>query len=192
MAQRSDGQATRERLLAAAADLVAREGPSSLTLDRAAEAAQLSKGAVLYHFKSKDALVEALVLAVLRQFDTATDALVTKDASSKGSYTRAYARVSFNPRNNTPEAASGLLAAVTNNIDLLKPAAASHAEYQRRLEKDGISPTLATLVRLAADGLYFARALDLAPPSDAQSAKVLKLLLALVADDVAKDEVSKS
>jgi AcrR family transcriptional regulator len=192
MAQRSDGQATRERLLATAANLIAREGPSALTLDRAAEAAQLSKGAVLYHFKSKDALVEALVLALLEQFDAATDALTAKDVSAKGSYTRAYARVSFNPRNNAPEAASGLLAAVTNNIDLLKPAAASHAEYQRRLEKDGISSTLATLVRLAADGLYFARALDLAPPSDAQSAKVLKLLLALVADDVAIDDVSKS
>jgi AcrR family transcriptional regulator len=180
MANRSDGQATRERLITAVAGLIAREGPSALTLDRAAEAAQLSKGAVLYHFKSKDALVEALVLRLLSQFELATEILAGKDARSRGSYTRAYARVSFNPRNNTPEATSGLLAAITNNMALLEPAAASHAKYQRLLEDDGISPTVATLVRLAADGLYFVRAFGLAPPSDSQTAAVLKLLIGLV------------
>jgi AcrR family transcriptional regulator len=182
MAQRSDGQATRERLLIAAAKLVAADGPSALTLDRAAVAAGISKGAVLYHFKSKDALVEALLSTVLGQFDVATDVVVKRDTNSAGSYARAYAKVTFDPRNNTPEATAGLLAAVTTNIDLLKPAAERHAEIQRRLEADGISPTLATLVRLATDGLYFSRAFRLAPLKDTEAAEVLKLLLQLVAD----------
>jgi AcrR family transcriptional regulator len=182
MGQRSDGQVTRERLLVAAAQLVASEGPSALTLDRAAEAAGMSKGAVLYHFKSKDALIAALVTSALNKFDAATDAVVLRDTAGAGNYARAYAKVSFNPHTNTTEASAGLLAAVTNNIDLLGPAIERHAAVQKRLEADGIPPTLATLVRLAADGLYFTRAFGLAPPTDAQAAKVLGIILDLIAD----------
>jgi AcrR family transcriptional regulator len=181
MGKRSDGEATRERLLVAAAGVVGIEGPSALTLDRAAAAAGISKGAVLYHFKSKDALVEALVSRALDQFDAATKVVCQRDASA-GCFARAYAKVSFAPDTNTPEAAAGLLAAVTTNIDLLEPAKSRHAEIQKRLENDRISPTLATLVRLAADGLYFTRAFGLAPPTDAQAAEILKMLLDLVAE----------
>jgi AcrR family transcriptional regulator len=192
MAQRSDGLATRERLLAASAMLIATEGPSALTLDRAAEAGGVSKGAILYHFRSKDALVSALVQALLDHFDAATEKLASSDAVSKGSYARAYAKVSFDPRNKSPEAAAGLLVAVANDIALLKPAAERHAEYQQRLEDDGISPTIATLVRLASDGLYFARAFGLAPPSDAQSAKVLKLMLELIDTELLRSKGNKN
>jgi AcrR family transcriptional regulator len=181
MAQRSDGQATRQRILVVAAQLVASAGPSALTLDRAAEAAGLSKGAVLYHFKSKNVLIEALVSAALDQFDAAADAVVLRDAHRPGSYARAYAKVAFNSRSNTPEACAGLLAAVTNDIGLLMPAVGRHAAIQQRLEADGISPTCATLIRLAADGLYLTRAFGLAPPTDAQAAKVLSLILELIA-----------
>jgi AcrR family transcriptional regulator len=182
MTQRSDGLATRERILTAAAQLVASGGPSALTLDRAAEVAGTSKGAVLYHYQSKNALIAALVRTALDQFDAASEALVTRSAERPGSYARAYAKVAFDRSSNTPEASAGLLAAVTNDLDLLKPAMKRHAAVQRRLEADQIAPTLATLIRLAADGLYLTRAFGLAPPTDAQAAKVLKLILDLIAN----------
>ena len=188
MEQRSDGQATRRRLLHAAAHHVATHGPAKLTIDSAAQAAGLSKGAVLYHFKTKDALVSALLESVLDGFDSATEAVIESNDRGHGNYATAYAQVSFDPRNNSPESTAGLLAAVTNNIDLLAPAADRHEEYQRRLEADGISPAIATLVRLAADGLFFARAFRLAPPSDALTADVLKMLLSLVASEKTADE----
>jgi AcrR family transcriptional regulator len=186
MAQRSDGQATRQRLLLAAAHLVASEGPSALTLERAAEVAGVSKGAVLYHFKAKSALIAALVGSALDRFDAATEAVVLRKARSPGSYASAYAKVAFNPQSNTPEASAGLLAALTNDIDLLVPAVERHAAVQKRLEADGISPACATLIRLAADGLYLTRALGLAPPTNAQAAKVLTLILNLIEDPVSK------
>jgi AcrR family transcriptional regulator len=187
VAQRSDGQVTRERLLVAAAELVARNGPLALTLDRAAVAAELSKGAVLYHFKTKDALIEALMRSVLDRFDAMTEAAAKKDTNSRGAFSRAYVNVAFDPRSNTREASSGLLAAITNNIDLLKPAAERHATIQRRLESDGISSSTATLIRLTVDGLYFARAFGLAPPSGAKTEQLKKLLLQRIADDTDGD-----
>jgi AcrR family transcriptional regulator len=187
MEQRLDGQATRRRLLHAAAHHVATHGPAKLTIDSAAQAAGLSKGAVLYHFKTKNALVSALLESILDGFDSATETVVKSSGVVNGSYSAAYARVSFDPRNNSPESTAGLLAAVANDIDLLAPAAERHEDYQRRLEADGIPPAVATLVRLAADGLFFARAFRLAPPSDALTDDVLTLLLSLVASNPCED-----
>ena len=55
--KRKDARATRAKVLAAAAEVVATEGPSALTLARAADAAGVSKGAVLYHFATKNDLI---------------------------------------------------------------------------------------------------------------------------------------
>ena len=49
-----------EKVLDATETLVARQGIGSLTMDAVAAEAGVSKGAVLHHFRSKDALVEAM------------------------------------------------------------------------------------------------------------------------------------
>jgi AcrR family transcriptional regulator len=52
---------TRKRLLAAAAELFAKNGFDATSVDDVAEAAGFSKGALYYNFASKDDLFEALV-----------------------------------------------------------------------------------------------------------------------------------
>lgn len=52
---------TRERIVEAAFDLLVVRGVRALTLDRVAGHAKLSKGAVLYHFKGKDELIQAML-----------------------------------------------------------------------------------------------------------------------------------
>jgi LPS sulfotransferase NodH len=58
-----------------------------------------------------------------------------------------------------------------------------YAAWQARVNRDGIDPIDATLVRLAADGLWFADLLDLAPPAGRTKAELLKRLDALATDD---------
>jgi AcrR family transcriptional regulator len=184
MARRADGKATRERLIVAAAKLVATQGPLALTLEGAARAAHLSKGAVLYHFNTKEALVEALLRVVLDRFDAVTEAVAKKDTITRGAFCRAYVKVAFDPRSNTRRASAGVLAAITTNVALLKPAATRHARIQRKLERDGISVPVATLIRLTVDGLYFARAFGLAAPSVAKTTQLRALLLQLIAREL--------
>ena len=52
---------TRDRILDAFAQLLIDQGERAATLDAVAAAAHLSKGGLLYHFGSKDALVEGLL-----------------------------------------------------------------------------------------------------------------------------------
>ena len=52
------GSDTRARILTAAENVVLRDGVSRLTLESAAAEADLCKGGVLYHFPSRDSLVD--------------------------------------------------------------------------------------------------------------------------------------
>jgi AcrR family transcriptional regulator len=53
---------SREEILQAAENIVARRGPAHLTLETAAQEAKVSKGGLFYHFRSKEALLEAMIL----------------------------------------------------------------------------------------------------------------------------------
>ncbi|WP_020669329.1 TetR/AcrR family transcriptional regulator [Amycolatopsis nigrescens] len=64
----------RDRVLDAYQDVLIEHGPSSVTLEAVAAEAGVSKGGLLYHFGSKDALLEGLIgrLYELTEEDLAT------------------------------------------------------------------------------------------------------------------------
>src|SRR3954467_14212049 len=65
---------TKDRLLHAAGAVVRRDGPQALTLDAVAAEAGVSKGGLLYHFGTKQELIEALVARWLAEFQADIDA----------------------------------------------------------------------------------------------------------------------
>ena len=52
---------TRARIRVAAAKVIERDGAGHLTLEKVAAEADLSKGGLLYHYPSKDALLQGLL-----------------------------------------------------------------------------------------------------------------------------------
>src|SRR5664279_3356208 len=64
-----DSATTKRRILDAAEQVVLRDGVGHLTLEAAAHEAGLSKGGVLYHFPTRDALVAAMVTRIIEQFE---------------------------------------------------------------------------------------------------------------------------
>jgi len=161
---------TRRRLLGAAERIVLQEGAKRLTLDAVAREAGVSKGGLLYHFPSKDALVAEMVehLAVER-FERELDRRMEEPEESEepppaeGSWVRAYVEATFEPRDRDRNLAvkSGLFAAVANDPALLEPLQRRYTALQERTENDGVDPALATVVRLASDGLWFLELFDL-------------------------------
>ena len=55
------GERTRNRILDAAADVLAREGYAAATLTEIASVAEMQAGSLYYHFDSKDAIVEEVL-----------------------------------------------------------------------------------------------------------------------------------
>jgi len=73
----------RERLLDAAEDLLLARGYAATQLDRVREQAGVSKGAIFYHFNSKEALAEAILERFFERLVTeAQDALRASGATT--------------------------------------------------------------------------------------------------------------
>lgn len=158
---------TRSRILAAAEDLVIRDGVSKLTLDAAAHEAGVSKGGILYHFPSRAALVSAMIQRFAESFD-ADLAAYGALGGGPGDFTRAYLRATVSPFS-TPgdqrerRIGAALLAGVASDPELLTPLRDRFAAWQEAVEADGLAPEVATIVRLATDGLWLGDLFQLAP-----------------------------
>lgn len=162
-------QGARERLLDAAEARLLAGGSRALVLDAVARDAGVSKGGLLYHFPCKAALVEGLVERMREGLEHAQDDLAHADGED-GCWTRAYLGSTVD-RAGVPADASGrllasILACLGDEQRGLQDLRAAFSRWQERLENDGLDPATATVVRLAADGLWLSQLLGL-PTLDA-------------------------
>jgi AcrR family transcriptional regulator len=174
------GEHTRREILKAANRVVINHGVESLTLEATAREAGISKGGLLYHFPNKEALIIGMIRHYLERFesDLRTSA-GSLSPEQPGRWTQAYLETTFADNERTPRLNAGLLAAISTNPALLSPVQESFAEWVSLLEKDGVDPVLATIVRLAADGLWLVELFGLAPPDPEMKARVLQALAGL-------------
>jgi len=158
----------RETLLEAAQAVVAERGGGGLTLDAVAAQAGLSKGGVLYHFPTKEALIVAMIDKELDAMDRDLEAAAAEEAAmegvSGGAFARAYLRVSVAEDYNGDCGLGGLLAAVASDPSLLAGYRARTARWQERMRADGLDPAVAEIIRMATDGLYYSTLVDAARP----------------------------
>jgi AcrR family transcriptional regulator len=158
---------TRDRLLDAAGAVVMRDGAQALTLDAVAEEAEVSKGGLLYHFKSKRDLVEGMVERWLAEFE--------KDiGEADAAFVRGYVKASAPAGNEL-----GMLAALIADPSLLVAVRKQYGIWQDRVEREGRDAVDATVARLAADGLWLAELLGMGPPAGELREQVVRRLLKL-------------
>ena len=169
---------TRDRLLDAFEDLLVEGGERSATLDAVAAAAAVSKGGLLYHFASKDALVDgvlarldALALQDAENIRTApagpVDYLIRTSVHTGSPLDRAYIAGSRLAQGRDPRAMQVL------------------ADIRRRwlsvIEEAVHDPDTAQAIMLISDGLYVNSSLaenELAPqdPTDAAMTRLIALI----------------
>jgi AcrR family transcriptional regulator len=158
---------TRAKLLDAASAVIRRDGPKALTLDAVAAEATVSKGGLLYHFSSKRQLLDGLVDRWLTEFQDDID------APGEG-FVAGYIKAS----NTACADDAGMLAALVADPETLTAVRERYAAWQDRVITEGGDPVEATVARLAADGLWLADLLGLAPPQGELRERVLARLLA--------------
>src|ERR1051325_79753 len=137
--RRSGGQRgkrmDRNRMLDAAETVISRQGIADVTLEAVAAEAGMSKGGLLHHFPTKDALGEgpgrmarALISYCLTDVDIWTDQLRRMGSS--------------------------VFAALAQNPSLIQPMRAVYADLHRRVAEDGLAPGVGEAVVAATDGLW--------------------------------------
>ena len=133
---------TRESVLLAAIDLIIREGVDSLTLDRVAREAGVSKGGLLYHYAGKEQLIAGLVGLLMTRLSR--EPASSQRVVAPGAHTRSFveAALQTHPRqDNAPEngelrplqgqeIAAILMAAMTSAPSLLDPLREVYRDWQ--------------------------------------------------------------
>lgn len=147
----------RERVLDAFEALLIDEGERAATLDATARAAAVSKGGLLYHFASKEALEEgliarlqALVDADIHEMATAPDGPVSyflrTSVMNDSPLDRAIIAVSRLAQGGSPPAAAALRS--------------TRARWAESLRPHTVDQTALDLVMLVSDGLYYNNSLE--------------------------------
>ena len=145
----------REALLDAAEAVLLEHGTQALTLTAVAERAGVSKGGLLYHFPTKEALIKALVSRVIAEFD----ALVEEYGRQPGaSFTRAFVEATFAivavPDGERTGRRWAAITAATTTPELAAPLREAMDRWHHRDEAEDADPVAAAVVRLAAEGLW--------------------------------------
>jgi AcrR family transcriptional regulator len=176
----------RRGVLEAATRVALRDGPGAVTIDAVMTEAEMSRGGVLYHFPSKDALLQALVdqdIDVVRE----KTGLESGEALSRAQRLRGYhdACTTWPPERGHV----ALAVALANNPALLR----TWAQVQRDLDRAdtadtagtadaGDEPTAATVARLALDGLWFSDLVDAERFTAERRERVVSAILAMASE----------
>ena len=131
-----------------------------MTLEAAARDAGVSKGGLLYHFASKEALLTAMMARLAGQIAADFEAVVAAEPAGIGRTARAMLVWAFEEPGLVCEhqdrAAAVFLAAFHHDRALLDPVRAIFAEMRRQLAEDGLPPGVGQAILCATDGLFLA------------------------------------
>ncbi len=144
--------AAREKILDAYADLLRSDGERAATMDATAALAGVSKGGLLYHFPSKDALAEAVIERLLEAAQQDSERM---SAAPEGA-ARYYVRTSTVEET---EFDAFYQAVVRLAAGSHAPAVAAldqvHADWERLVREDVADPHAAEAIMLIGEGLYY-------------------------------------
>lgn len=166
-------------ILEAAAHIVEKSGAAHLTIDAVATAAAVSKGGVLYHFPSKQALLEGMLESLINQITTSTRTY--REANASEDNVALVARIN-EQHDQTPEQKAmsrAILAAAAENPEMLTPARQEVRTAFKEASAGSATAEIGWVLLLAVEGLRFLEMLKLLPLSRKERKGLHKQLLEL-------------
>jgi AcrR family transcriptional regulator len=170
---------SRQKLLDAAADLIAKHGVQELTLEAVAAAAGVTKGGLIYHFKTKDELLGAVVERIIEQLDRRNRAKAARRGNSTGALLLALIDDTFDMPRSERLLLSNLLAAATQYPHLLGSAQRLFDRLYSEFADAGAQAGLALAIATALDGISLLLLLNLHQFSKRQREAMRKALQVL-------------
>lgn len=171
---------TRERLLDAAEAVVIEQGVSALTLEAVAARAKVSKGGLLYHFSSKEAVVLGMVSRIASLVQERFAFGLAGEPPGPGRHARTLLGLmldregSLFPR--LQRVAGPLLGAISSNPKMLEPMQRFFKGVHQGMLNDGLPADRAWLLLAALDGLKFWKVFGILQPSQKDLAALRRLL----------------
>lgn len=178
---------TRDHILQAAGRLVLTEGVAALTLEAAAKAAGISKGGLLYHFPSKEALMLGMIDArhewIKAQHKAERESL--PDPTGPGSWHRAFINSGFNNcLMGCDDVTASMLAVVAQEPSYQSRLLEGLEEWNNLRDQDGVPRAISNLIHTSIDGIKLHKILGIPTPSPQEVGDLRDLLHKLVDESI--------
>jgi AcrR family transcriptional regulator len=182
-------RSNREKILDATVQVAIRDGVMAMTLDAVAQEAGVSKGGLLYHFRSKDDLLAAMLVHFSTKVKGQLEEQIAADPNPRGRFIRAMVQTVF-PRGRAGDAGAltrsetsrffmAVVTAAANNPRLLDPIRRNAQQMRDLLMAEGPNGLRQLALRAAIDGLVLWGHLGLISTDDPLYPSILDELLTL-------------
>lgn len=170
---------TKIQLIDAASHVILTKGVNNLTLNAVAEEANVSKGGLLYHYRTKDALIIAMNKHVIKGFR----AYIEEYADKGYTYHRAYLYATLEmirERTDLFDITTSLLAAIATNHDVLNLWREEYNFLNDKFSREDYPQEYTLLVKSVCDGLWFSKLFHFDHMSKQDEQTVITYLLDLI------------
>src|SRR6516164_3719811 len=172
---------SRETILQAAEEIVARLGPAYLTLETAANEAKVSKGGLFYHFRSKEALLEAMIRRSMQLLESERTKVAESLTGGRNGKMKASIIGTLRHLEGQRPVLTAVVAAIANDPKLVEPMRESFQnEFQGLCMELNLRMEDVAVLFLASQGLLLMELLNLSFLTPSQIRKVTQRMLQLV------------
>lgn len=157
---------------------MARHGPASLTLESAAAEANVSKGGLFYHFRSKEVLLQEMIRRALRQLGEEREKVADSLSCERNAAMKAHIIGTLRHLEGQQPVLAAVIAAIANNPKLVDPMRESFKDdFQELCTNLSLSMEDTAILFLAAQGLLLLELLHLSFLTPSQIRKVTERML---------------
>jgi len=172
---------SRESILQAAEEIVARHGPAHLTLETAANEAKVSKGGLFYHFRSKEALLEAMIRRSMHLLESEHTKVAESLTGERNGKLKANIIGTLRHLEGQRPVLTAVVAAIANDPKLVEPMRESFRnDFQALCKELNLRMEDLAILFLASQGLLLMELLGLSFLTPSQIRKVTQRMLQLV------------
>jgi len=172
---------SRESILQAAEEIVAKRGPAHLTLEMAASEAKVSKGGLFYHFRSKEALLEAMIRRSMELLESEQRKVAESLTGERNGKLKANIIGTLRHLEGQRPVLTAVIAAIANDPKLVEPMRESiRKEFQDLSKELTLRTEDIAILFLASQGLLLMELLNLSFLTPSQIRKATQRMLELV------------
>jgi AcrR family transcriptional regulator len=169
----------RAQLLEVAAELCAEVGIPNASLEAISRRAGVSKGGLLHHFPTKQALIEALTETLLADLSERIELHVAQDPDPRGRFTRAYLLACLEYRKKPTSDHWDTLAIMLGTEPGMRTRWTKWLSANMKRHGEREDTTACLIVRMAADGVWFSEAVGIPSVPRKQQGEFLQTLLSM-------------
>ena len=170
----------------AAEDVVVEAGASHMTLEAVAARAGVSKGGLLHHFPTKEALLDAMIGRLIEKREESRKRVLDDLPDGPTRELKAYIMSGLVRDQKADRVGAPILAALAHNPKLAEPIREIIKKRYAEFVTKGIKFERAIVFALAADGLLFHEVVSTSPFTAEQRRGVVNELLRIVEEEVAR------